>query len=80
MANSTTLLNLLGLGSLILMIIGLVLLQHDDINDPNHNMYGFICKGWIGAFCLTAGWLFSSAYASHSKVTWPKWPFVIAHE
>lgn len=73
-------LTFLGIGSLVLMVLGLVLMQHHDSSDPNHYIWGWVCDGWIGALCLTAGWFFSSAFRNYDEVKWPKWPFVGAHK
>jgi fatty acid desaturase len=75
------LLTFLGLGALVLMILGLVVIQHNSTHtESTSNFHEVICNAWVGALCLTAGWLFSSAYSNYDEVEWPKWPFVKAYE
>jgi hypothetical protein len=75
----TKLLFFMGVGSLALMVIGLVIIQHQSSHDSDTTTpHLIICRTWVGALCLFAGWQFSSAYRSYGDLAWPKWPFLLS--
>jgi hypothetical protein len=77
----TKLLTLLGFASLIVMVIGLLIVQHQSAHTSETSAaHHVFCNVWAGTLCLVAGWLFSSAYSNYNQVEWPKWPFVKAFE
>lgn len=64
----------LGIASVIVMIVGLVFMQHRLGGAKDHP---WICNTWIGTSMFVVGWLFATANLSNDPVDdWPKWPFI----
>jgi len=76
----------LGVASIVVMIIGLVMIQHQlapnprNPNDSKHGWMSPICNSWVGASMFVVGWMFATSNLSNDPVDdWPKWPFIKTH-
>lgn len=71
--------HIFGIGSLVLMVIGLVIIHHQSEHkiDRHPKWQLWLCNIWVGVICFVAGWLFSSTWLETAEDTeWPKWPFL----